>query len=79
MMDKNIKQNYSILNYDPDIDAIYISIKKGEEEEYKEIAPGINLEFDKNGDVIALEILNASRFFQPISKELYNNMQLENK
>jgi uncharacterized protein YuzE len=64
------------VNYDPKSDVIYIVAKKGKEEEFVEIAPGISVELDENGKVIGIEILNASNFLKPIAKPLYQHMQM---
>ena len=48
--------------YDKKSDSLYIVIKEGEEESFEEIVPGINLELDSKGEVIGVEIINASRF-----------------
>ncbi len=52
-------------NYDRKSDSLFIIIKGGEEESFEEIAPGINLELDSKGEIIGVEILNASRFINP--------------
>ncbi|MEK6892997.1 MAG: DUF2283 domain-containing protein [Nanoarchaeota archaeon] len=44
-------------------------VKEGEEEDFEEIAPGINIELDKDGDIIGVEILKASRFVKVLDKE----------
>jgi len=53
-------------NYDPKSDAIYIYAKKGVEEDFVEVAPGVNVEIDEKGEVIGIEILNASRILKLI-------------
>lgn len=65
-----------LVNYDPKSDVLYIVAKKGKEEEFVEIAPGVNVELDENGKVIGIEILNASNFLKPVAKSLYRHMQL---
>ena len=45
--------------YDKKTDVLYLS-RGGEEEAVEEIYPGINLELDKKGVIIGIEILNAS-------------------
>ena len=50
--------------------------RKGKEEEFVEIAPGLNAELDENGRVIGIEILNASSVLKSIAKPLYKHMQL---
>lgn len=47
--------------YDKKTDVLWFNIKSGLEEEYKEVAPGVNLELDKNGELLGIEILNASK------------------
>jgi uncharacterized protein YuzE len=64
-----------LINYDYESDVLYIASKKGEEEEFIEIAPGINVELDDRGQVIGIEILNASKCLKPIAKPLYKHMQ----
>lgn len=61
--------------YDSKSDVLYIVTKKGKEEEFVEIAPGINVELDEKGEVIGIEIVNASTFLKPIAKSLYQHMQ----
>jgi len=65
-----------IINYDSKSDILYIVAKKGKEEEFVEIAPGINVELDDRGQVIGIEILNASKYLKPIAKPLYKHMEL---
>ena len=39
---------------------LYIAIHKGKEEEFIEIAPGINVELDEDGKVCGIEIFQTS-------------------
>ena len=68
--------NKPLVSYDSTSDTLYIVAKKGKEEEFVEIAPGVQVELDEGGKVIGIEILNASRFLKPIAKPLYKHMQL---
>lgn len=68
--------NKPLVNYDSKADVLYIVARKGKEEEFVEIAPGINVELDENGEVIGIEIFDASRFLKPIAKPLYRHMQM---
>lgn len=68
--------NKPIVNYDADSDILYIVARKGKEEEFVEIIPGINVELDEKGEVIGIEILDASKFLKPIAKPLYQHMQM---
>ena len=49
------------ISYDKKADVLYFFLKEGSEEQYKEIAPGVGLELDKKGDLLGVEILNASK------------------
>ena len=60
--------NYQRYKYDKESDALFIYLKEGEEESFEEIAPGINIEFNKKQEIIGIEILKASRFFQKEKK-----------
>ena len=64
-----------LVNYDSKEDILYIVAKKGKEEEFVEIAPGINVELDGKGEVIGIELLNASSFLKPVVKPLYRHME----
>jgi len=64
------------INYDPKADVLYIVARKGKEEEFVEIAPGLNAELDENGRVIGIEILNASNVLKSVAKPLYKHMQI---
>lgn len=48
------------INYDVQSDALYLVVKEGYEDKHQEIAPGVFVELDKAGEVIGVEILNAS-------------------
>ena len=55
-------------SYDKESDSLFIYLEEGEEESFEEIAPGINIELNKDGEIIGVEILRASRFMKD-SKE----------
>lgn len=57
------------IHYDPEIDVLYIA-KEGEENEVVEIHPGISLELDEKGELIGIEILNASKLLKDVIKPL---------
>ncbi|MEK7263771.1 MAG: DUF2283 domain-containing protein [Bacteroidota bacterium] len=64
-MDKTVTP---LTTYDEHSDSLYIFAKKDFEEEVVELVPGVNIEYNKAGEVIGIEILRASRFFQDIPK-----------
>ncbi len=53
--------NKSKVYYDKDVDVLYFFLKEGSEEEHKEIAPGVSLELDNKGQLLGVEILQASK------------------
>ena len=66
-MEENMtSKNKTFIKYDPKADALYIIGKKGVEEEFIEIAPGVGLEIDERGDVLGIEILHASRLLRTV-------------
>lgn len=56
------------VHYDKQSDVLYLGVQKGLEEEFVEIAPGINVELDENGKVIGVEVLNASKILKKVAK-----------
>ena len=56
-----MKRTNQKIYYDKKTDVLWFNIKTGLEEEYKEVVPGVNLELDKNGELLGIEILNASK------------------
>ena len=69
-MGKIMKSSKKIVNYDPKSDSLYMGIKRGVEEEFVEISPGINVELDEKGQVIGIEILDASKVLKPVIRPL---------
>ena len=59
-----MKQELKVF-YDDEKDILYIA-KEGEEEEFMEIQPGINVELDKDKQVIGVEILQASEVLREV-------------
>jgi len=49
------------LHYYPETDSLYIELKAGPGSETREVAAGINADFDAGGDVVGLDIDQASR------------------
>jgi uncharacterized protein YuzE len=49
------------ITYDPEVDVIRIVFSNAPIEESDEEKPGMILDFDKNGNVVGMEILDASR------------------
>ena len=49
------------ITYDPDVDVLRIVFSNAPIEESDEEKPGVILDFDKDGNVVGMEILDASR------------------
>lgn len=49
------------LEFDPLADAAYLEISAAEIESTKEIEPGVITDYDANGHLVGIEILNSSR------------------
>jgi len=60
-----------LVNYDSGSDVLYIVTKEGTEAEFTEVAPGVNVELDEDGQVIGVEILGASRILRNVLEPLY--------
>ncbi len=57
------------VHYDSEADILYLA-KEGVEEDVIELHPGINLEIDKDGQLIGIELINASKLFRDVIKPL---------
>ena len=72
------KKNKPLVRYDPSSDVLYIAIRKGVEEEFTEVAPGVNVEMDDRGNVLGVEILRASHTLKGFLKSLGKNAMRPN-
>lgn len=52
--------------YDKKADILWFLVRSGPEFEYKEIAPGVSVELGKKGELLGIEILNASKVIKPL-------------
>lgn len=60
--------------YDEEEDILYLA-KEGEEAEVVEISPGVNMELDSNGNLIGIELFEASRMFKNVLKSMEKKLQ----
>jgi len=63
------------ITYDPKADALNITFKKGKVAKTVEIAPEINLDLDKKGRPLYLEIIGAS---EKIGRKRVNEILMKN-
>ena len=63
------------INYDPQADALYIYLRKGNIDESDEVAPGVIIDYDDNGQPLGIEFLDAAKLFGG-KKELHIEMAL---
>jgi len=64
------KKSKPLVRYDRSSDVLYIATQKGLEEEFIEVAPGVNVELDAKGNVVGVEILKASHTLKGFLKSL---------
>jgi uncharacterized protein YuzE len=53
------------LTYDPDADAVYVTLAEGLAHEGAEVAPGVVLDLDREGRLLGIEITNAKATLAP--------------
>jgi len=70
-----IKIKIMEITYDPKADALNITFKKGKVAKTVEIAPEINLDLDKKGRPLYLEIIGAS---EKIGRKRVNEILMKN-
>lgn len=57
------------IEFDPIADALYLELSDSEVEKTEEIKPGVNMDYDADGNIVGVEILYISkRANQPIKK-----------
>jgi len=61
--------------YDDDEDILFLA-KEGEEAEVVEISPGVNMELDSEGNLIGVEVFNASMMFKDILKSMEKKLNV---
>jgi uncharacterized protein YuzE len=67
-VEESIMSGFEVF-YDEKQDVLYFS-KEGQGEESVELAPGVNVELDKSGQVIGLEVFNAASRFRHVIKPI---------
>jgi uncharacterized protein YuzE len=58
------------IEYDKEVDALYIRIQEKDVARAQEVSDGVNLDFDDKGRLIGLEVLSASKRYS--SSDIFN-------
>ena len=53
------------VRYDEEVDVLYIRLKETSYYESEEIKEGIIIDYDKDGNVIGIEMMNATEYLAP--------------
>ncbi len=56
-----MKKTEDKIFYDKKSDVLWLLVKSGQEYEHKEVSPGVSVELGKKGELLGIEILNASK------------------
>jgi len=59
------------IKYDKEVDVLYITLSDEQIKESDEHKPGIILDYDANGNMVGIEILDASKKMHPTMKVEY--------
>ncbi len=51
------------IEYDKDVDALYIRIQENQVARTQEISEGVNVDFDSEGKLIGLEVIDATKLY----------------
>jgi uncharacterized protein YuzE len=62
---EEVRMNAFEVYYDESEDILYLA-KEGLEHEFAEISPGVNVELDENGNLIGIELFNASTLLKNV-------------
>jgi uncharacterized protein YuzE len=66
------------VHYDSEVDVLYLA-REGKEEEVVEVYPGVNLEMDDKGELIGIEIMQASRMLREVIGPLMERASLNQR
>ncbi len=65
--------NFAV-HYDEKEDILYLG-KRGQENDVIELSPGVNIELDKGGNMIGLELFKASTLLKGVLQSLGNKVK----
>ena len=66
------------ITYDPEVDALYIALREAAAADGIDIEEGVSVDLDKDGHIIGIEILDASKRLTPeeLTSVSYENLLL---
>lgn len=64
------------LRYDKETDTLVFSLRSNEIEETEEIRTGVLADLDKDGNLVSLEVLNASKKVESLHELVYGTQKL---
>ncbi len=63
-------------HYDPDVDILYLTIRRGPISDSKELDEDVRLEYDQKGAIVGIEIANARRnLARPLSATIAKQLK----
>ena len=60
------------VKYDPEADAVFLRLAEGDIVDSEEMQPGMIVDFDADGKIVAIEFLNAKERFSPDTIEQFS-------
>ncbi len=60
------------LSYDPEVDALYLSLSAAPVVESEEARPGVVLDLDAQGEVVGIEILHLRQRTNPVDPQKWD-------
>jgi uncharacterized protein YuzE len=73
-MEGNLMEDFKVF-YDEKEDILYLA-REGQEEEVVELSPGVNVELDASGELIGVELFNASSLFKDVIKSMGRKLKV---
>jgi len=67
------------ITYDPEADAVYIKLREGEYATSDEIRKGIIIDWDKDNEIIGIEILSAKKKLGSVTEVCFEYSEIEEK
>lgn len=57
------------IEFDHEVDALYVELAEGEVDKTEEIKPGVILDYDASGNILGIELLHVSSRAHPPMKQ----------